>query len=141
MVSDPPGGPASSEPTGHGTQPVLGGGADSGGGECRPSRRLSTGAPPLCCSHGGHGGLPATPSLWGPCRAPQGAGPGGSVDGSAALAWLPRWVPLHLGSCPCVGSGGSGTAPEEGSDGLTLVRMAGSLAMPHCSSKPQFLHL
>ena len=73
---------------------------------------------------------------WGPSGHPFSVGSLQSTPGRRS-----RWVPLHLGSCPCVGSGGSGTAPEEGSDGLTLVRMAGSLAMPHCSSKPQFLHL
>ena len=126
-VSDLPGGQAASEPAGRGTQPVLGDGADGGGGERHLSRRLSTGAPPsLCCSHGPVGGLPAAPSLRGPCRAPRGTGPGGvcgwvsspglaSRVGPSASGWLP----------PMRGAGGSGTAPEEGSDGLTRQNAGG----------------
>lgn len=62
VVSDLPGGQATSKPAGHGTQLVLGDGADGGSGECHSSHRLSTGAPPsLCCSHGGCRGPPGHP--------------------------------------------------------------------------------
>lgn len=100
--------------------------------------------PHLLCAAamGAAGGLPAAPSLWGPCRAPQGAGPGGVCGRVSSPGPAAQVGPSASGRLPPMrGAGGLGTAPEEGSDGLTLVRMLGALATPHRSSKPQFLCL
>lgn len=51
-------------------------------------------------------------------------------DGSAAPAWLPRWVPAHLGSYSLCGERGPGTAPKEGQTD-SLGQNGEALATPH----------
>lgn len=68
----------------------------------------------LCAAARGPRGPPGRPFSAGSLQSTQGCGPGGSVDGSAAPAWLPRWVPAHLGSYPLCGERGLGSCPQGG---------------------------
>lgn len=112
-VSDLPGGQATSEPAGHGTQPVLGDGADGGGGEHHLSLRLSTGAPPsLCCSHGGCGGPPGCPFSVGSLQSAPGCrSRWGLWTGQQPWPGCPGGSQRIWAAAPHAGSGGLGNCP------------------------------